>query len=129
VFARLPTIERAFKEIASVAEQRHKEWDELDTRAHWALEHPELAEPREPIRQRTAEMRLWHHPSFDVHRSWTIFGPDRRAPADCRPLVRRATWERPGDRRRMTDPIEAITHARVLRRPGVGDDRREAVVR
>jgi hypothetical protein len=111
--------ESPFQEITSVAEKRDDEWRELDARARWALEHPELAEPREPIRRCAPELRLWHHPTFGVWRSWTIFVPGPREPDACRPLVRRVTWDYPGDRRRLTDPIEGLAYGFFHTRPAI----------
>jgi hypothetical protein len=48
-------------------------------------------------------MRLWHYPSFDVYRSWTIF--HRRGDL----MAREVTWDRPHDVERLSlDPLEGL---------------------
>ncbi|MBI3269370.1 MAG: hypothetical protein HYZ53_10150 [Planctomycetes bacterium] len=91
-------------------ERREGEFQDLRARAIWVLEHAESAAASPRLATRQARLRLWHYGSFRAEdASWTLFVPGPRAPEDVEPIIRRVTWERAADRRRLlSDPLEGL---------------------
>jgi hypothetical protein len=89
-----------------MGESRPEELAELETRARWALEHPERLEPREVVEDVRPVVRLWHYPAFSDYACWAVFRPARRNMSDQSGIVRRVIWEWTHDLRRFADPLE-----------------------
>lgn len=49
-------------------------------------------------REEHATLRLWHYPSFGVHRSWSV----------CKDVIHSLRWDRPRDIKLRSDPLEGI---------------------
>jgi hypothetical protein len=92
------------------AERREEERAALEAQAFRLLEQAEELEPRMARQSRTLMLRLWHYPSFDAHRSWTVVTSHRTGAPPPYLLVREVTWDRLGDSRRLTDPLEGLKH-------------------
>lgn len=78
---------------------------ELDERARATLEAAERAPPRRPGK---VHLRLWHYPAFEAWRSWTVITPVPTGGHDPNPLVRELTWDQPGDKQRLIDPMAGL---------------------
>ncbi len=86
-------------------ENRPEERAELETRARWALEHPEQREPRGVVEGFRPMLRLWHYPAFANDISWTVFAPVSRG-SETRFIVRKVFWNKVYDMRRFSHPLE-----------------------
>src|SRR5579885_3258971 len=69
--------------MRDMIENRPEERAELETRARWALEHPEQREPRGVVEGFRPMLRLWHYPAFANDISWTVFAPVSRGIVLC----------------------------------------------
>jgi hypothetical protein len=86
-------------------EQRQKELNELESRAHSHLINAENLEPTEMVQQLLTVCRLWNYPSFKVHKSWTVFMPPSSESRSDITFAREVTWNRPEDLERLSDPL------------------------
>jgi hypothetical protein len=75
--------------------------EQREQKALDALNEPDRAEPK--LGRAGGLLRLWHYPSFGQFRAWLLWH-DRRAPAPEGYLVRRVTWDRPGEAMRFVHP-------------------------
>jgi len=92
---------------AAMAEQRHKEWQELMGAALDMLEHPERVEPA-PAGKVQPAIRLWRYESFGPWLSWLLFTPSvNRGPKDL-PVLRTIKWSPQDDVSRLTLPMEGL---------------------
>lgn len=80
-----------------------REWRSLEALAAGALESPHRVPPGSGFEGNALRLQCWRLPSFEAHRSWTLFAPTPRG-VPCR----RITWDRPFDARRFTDPLTGI---------------------
>ncbi len=90
---------------------REARWAEVQEQAFRLLERSEKLPPLEPVAGLAPWLRLWHHPSDDLARSWTILLPAPGAPSQTRPVIRRLRWNSAHDRLRVVDPREGLAHA------------------
>ena len=97
-----------------LVEHRPEEIAHLQARAHEALEHLGLLEPRAQVQHLRQLLRLWHDPAFGTPTAWAVYEHARLPsdPAGHRPptwmAVREATWDRPHDLGRFADPLQGV---------------------
>ena len=82
-----------------------KEFSELSAAAEKQLQHPEVHLPHHSLL-----LRLWHYPSFAPWTSLLVYVPGIRYEQSESPLVIAATWNRPFDAQRFTDPMKGLAH-------------------
>jgi hypothetical protein len=99
-------------------EQRPKEMQETEERAHSYLQHATTIPSAPPLMGYWLRFKLWHYPAFHAYQSWSIFELRRRSePALL--VVRQVTWDRPHDYQRLrVDPLLGLqegfhTHPKI----------------
>jgi hypothetical protein len=95
-------------------EHRPEEIAQLQARAREALEQLDRLEPRAPVQHLRQLLRLWHDPAFGNPTAWAVF-EHVRLPSDPAGhrlttwmVVREATWDRPHDGGRFTNPLQGV---------------------
>lgn len=84
---------------------QHEHWQEfceLDKKARSYLRGTAPIPSAELPPRLTLLLRIWHYPSREVYRSWSVF--QDRARSNELPL-RQVTWDRPADYERLTVPL------------------------
>ena len=88
-----------------------KRYEEFEKTAETAMSYLRGTAPipsADSLRERRLVFRLWHSPSFSLHRSWSVFKLQRQPPSEDEWLVRQVTWDRPRDYSRLSDPLHGL---------------------
>jgi hypothetical protein len=87
--------------VGTDAERGEQDYADVAARALRALERSERVEPRAILNGYRRALRVWHYPTFGMHRSWTAFIHSKTPKIATRAI----TWDAAVDRARAIDPL------------------------
>jgi hypothetical protein len=95
--------------VPPVSSIEAEQFSETCESAYRLLADSRLIEGAPSLRAWHEHLRVWHYPAFHTHTSWSVFA--RRRPSDRETvyLLRVASWDRPDDARRFSDPLYGLS--------------------
>jgi len=90
-------------------EKRHEEFEQTSERAMSYLRGTTPVPSADPLHGHRLVFRLWHFPSFSLHRSWAVSKLHRERATEDQWHVRQIAWDRPRDYTRFSDPLRGLS--------------------